>query len=442
MSNLSVTTKIIQKLSNNNGSVIPIAAKDTLSNCAITYIYDKQASKEDGRERAIEEFGTEVLWIGGIPFLKKVFDKTIYKFFKADPNFDIRNLKKNAQGKLDRLEFLVNNAKDKNQKQVLENILKNDNVQKLYKRLHVAKFLTATAATLAGLSGLIIYKQKTTQKELEEKYKKKMELKNAVNKELKNNNTFGAFAPKSSETSFKGSVSKALSGFMYNPVMNMSILDAGITATRLAQGREGERFEIGFKEGFQILFIYCLALPIQKGLEKISEKVFKKPIETEYQLLSSEKLPELLKSKDLPDAIKTMAAKNGDEVLDYIYNNDNALTKMLKISGDIPTLKGSDGVIDSLAHIEPNKVKQASQNISKLLESVKSQADLDKFLKQTKNIKGAAVIANILIGAAAIGILQPMMNIVLRKKKQGGETINPAIKKLETQMEQKFAFKG
>ena len=131
MSNLSVTTKIIQKLSNNNGSVIPIAAKDTLSNCAITYIYDKQASKEDGRERAIEEFGTEVLWIGGIPFLKKVFDKTIYKFFKADPNFDIRNLKKNAQGKLDRLEFLVNNAKDKNQKQVLENILKNDNVQKL-----------------------------------------------------------------------------------------------------------------------------------------------------------------------------------------------------------------------------------------------------------------------------------------------------------------------
>ena len=177
-------------------------------------------------------------------------------------------------------------------------------------------------------------------------------------------------------------------------------------------------------------------------MEKISEKVFKKPIETEYQLLSSEKLPELLKSKDLPDAIKTMAAKNGDEVLDYIYNNNNALTKMLKISGDIPTLKGSDGVIDSLAHIEPNKVKQASQNISKLLESAKSQADLDKFLKQTKNIKGAAVIANILIGAAAIGILQPMMNIVLRKKKQGGETINPAIKKLETQMEQKFAFKG
>ena len=42
MSNMSVTTKIIQKLSNNSGSVIPIAAKDTLSNCAITYIYNQQ----------------------------------------------------------------------------------------------------------------------------------------------------------------------------------------------------------------------------------------------------------------------------------------------------------------------------------------------------------------------------------------------------------------
>ena len=99
MSNLSITTKIFQQLSDSSNSVLPIAAKDTLSNCAITYIYDKKASKEDGKERAIEEFGTEIVWIGGIALLKKLFDKTIYKLFKADPNFDVRNLKKNASGK-------------------------------------------------------------------------------------------------------------------------------------------------------------------------------------------------------------------------------------------------------------------------------------------------------------------------------------------------------
>ena len=70
MSNLSITTRFIQQLSKNGDSVVPIAVKDTLSNCAITYIYDKKASKEDGKERAIEEFGTEALWIGVYHCLK------------------------------------------------------------------------------------------------------------------------------------------------------------------------------------------------------------------------------------------------------------------------------------------------------------------------------------------------------------------------------------
>ena len=442
MSNLSITTKIIQQLSNNSGSVVPIAAKDTLSNCAITYIYNKEASKEDGRERAIEEFGTEVLWIGGIPLLKKLFDITVYKFFKADPDFDIRNLKKNAQGNLERLEFLAKNAPDIKQKQVLENILKNENVQKLYKRLHVAKFITATAATLAGLSGLIIYKQKTTQKELEQKYKNKMELQNACNKEATKSPVFNKFMG-NKETSFKGGgISKFLSGFMYNPVMNMSILDGGITATRLAQGRKGERAEIGFKEGFQILFIYCLAEPIQKGLETLSAKFLKTPIKNEYQLLSSDKLKELITSDTLKDSVETLIKTDDNKVLEYLYKNqENALVKMLKISGELPTIKGSDA-IDALSFVDVKKVKNAAKNISELAQSTAGKADLDKYLSKVKNIKGVSVIANILIGAAAIGILQPMLNIIQRKKNNNGETINPAIKKLEKDMEQKFAFSG
>lgn len=442
MSNLSITTRLIQELSNNSGSVVPIAAKDTLSNCAITYIYDKQASKEDGKERAIEEFGTEILWIGGIPLLKKLFDKIVYKFFKADPSFDIRNLQKNANGKLERLEFLVKNAKDSAQKQTLQNILNSTKLQKMYKNLYIAKFVVATAATLGGLSGLILYKQKNTKKQLEEKYRKKMLLENQLNTEIKNKPVFSAFLGSKKEVSFGNGLTKALSGFMYNPVMNMSILDAGITTTRLVQGRKGERFEIGFKELFQILFIYGLSKPIEKGLEKISKNVFKKPIANEFQLLSNENLSELLKSTDLKDAIDTLTSKNGNEVLDYIFNNDNALIKMLKISGEIPTIKGSNGIIDSLAHIEPDRIKKGAKNISQLLEATAGKADVNKFLKQVKNFKAVAVVLNILIGAAAIGVLQPLLNIVLRKKKNNGESVNPAIKNIEQEMAQKFAFKG
>lgn len=438
MSNLSITTKIFQQLSDSSGSVVPIAAKDTLSNCAITYIYDKKASKEDGKERAIEEFGTEVIWIGGIPLLKKLFDKTIYKLFKADPNFDVRNLKKNASGKLERLEFLAKNAKDAAQKETLENILKSKKMQNMYKGLYVSKFITATAATLAALSGLIIYKQKTTQKELEQKFKQKALIENNARK----SGQFDKFFEKKNDVSFGNALTTKMADFMFNPVKNMSILDAGITTTRLAQARKGERLEIGFKEGFQIAFIYLLAKPIQKGLEAISNGIFKKPIKVEYQLLSNENFSKLMKAPDLKESIKTLLSKKDDELLDYIFNNDNALTKMLKISGEIPTIKKSDGIIDSLAHIELDDIRESTKNISQLLEVTSTKIDKDQFLKQVKNFKAASVVLNILIGAGAIGILQPMLNIVLRKKNNNGETINPAIKNMEQEMAQKFAFKG
>ena len=442
MSNLSVTTRIFQELSKNSDSIIPIAVKDTLSNCAITYIYDKKASKEDGKERAIEEFGTEVLWIGGIPLVKKLFNSTVYKFFKADPNFDIRNLQKGASGNLDRLEFLAKNAKDAIQKQKLEDILKNKNLQKLYKKLHFARFIVATAATLTGLSGLIIYKQKTTEKQLEEKYKNKIKLEHAINSNIKDQEAFSAFTGAKKDVPFGNSITKFLSGYMFNPVNNMKILDAGITTTRITQGRKGEKFEIGFKEIFQIIFIYKLATPIGKGLEKLSEALFKKPISTEFLLLNNKKLLELIQAPELKDAIKTLTSKEGDEILKYIYNNDNALTQMLKISEIIPTIKGSNGVIDSFAHIEPDDIKHGAKEILKLLEATADKADKSKFLKQVRNFKAGAIIANVLIGAAAIGILQPMLNIILRKKKNGGQTANPAFKNIEQQMEQKFAFKG
>ena len=442
MSNLSITTRVIQKLSNNTDSVIPVAVKDTLSNCAITYIYDKQASREDGKERAIEEFGTEVVWIGGIPLLKKLFDATVYKFFNADPKFDVRNLKKNSDGKLEKLEFLAKNAKDATQKKTLENILKDKNLQKLYKKLHVSKFITATGATLAALSALIVFKQKTTQKQIEEKYRNKIKLRRSIANNQIENKVFNNFLGKPKDVSFGNGLTSKMAEYMFNPLKNMQILDGGIAATRLAQGRKGERFEIGFKEGFQIIFMYFLAKPIQVGLEKVSEKLFKTPIKAEFQLLSNENFPQLLNSSGLKESIEAFLSKNDKEALEYIFNNDNALVKMLKISGEIPTIKKGNGVIDSLAYIELDDVRKGAKNILQLLEASVSKSNKDQFLRKVKNFKAVAVVLNILIGAAAIGVLQPMLNIVLRKKKNNGESANPAIKNLETEMAQKFAFEG
>ncbi len=432
-----ITTKIIQSLSDTSGSILPIAAKDTLSNCSITYIYDKKGSKEDGKEKALEEFGTMAIWLGGIPLLKKLFDKTVYKKLNLDPNFDIRKLK---QGATDSLEFSAKSTKDVAQKEFLENLINNPSLQKTYKQLHVAKFAVATATSLAALSGLIMYKQHMTNKELEQKVKEKFKVHTDLQNEIAGAEVFNAVSGKGKKDdknlAFKGS-SALLSQFMYNPVMNMSILDAGITTTRLAQARKGERFEVGFKEFFQILFIYGLASPIQKGLEALSKKIFNVPIETQYQMLSSNEAHNHLKSKELSKHLDDFLVKgklDGDQAkksLEYIYNNsDNPLVKLLKISGDLPTTKA--GEIDSLAHIDANKLQKAAENIKKLVDSAPTKG-MDDYLKKVKQIKGASVIANVVVGAIAIGVLQPLMTIFFREAK-GGDSKNPAIVNIENQM--------
>ena len=449
MSNLSVTTKIFQALGNNKDSLVPTLVKDTACNGAITYIYDKNASKADGRERAIEEFGTEVIWIAGIPAVKWLLDKTLYKIKKADPNFDVRNLKK-AGDSFDRLSYLAENAKDETQKKFLNTLKNSEGLQKTYKKLHFTKFGIATAIPLALLSGLIIFKQQTTNKNLEKKIreannaKKNNPLNSAVENELKKTEAFAAFAgnkqKENKEISFGNKLVQAASQFMYNPLKNQSILDAGITTTRLAQGRKGEKGEILFKELFTIGMYYFFAAPIQKGIEAISNKVFKKPISTEFELLSNKNLSKLLKEEGLKESIETLTNLNDEkQILDYVYKNDNALTKMLKISGDIPTIKGTDGVIDSFKFLDTADVKKSAKNIQELMEQTLKQADAKKFLSKVKVAKGASILANIAIGILAVGVLQPAITIAMRKKQNNGETVNPAISKIENEMQQKFS---
>ena len=79
MSLSSVTTNILSSLGNNTGSVIPIATKDLIQNQVIVAEYAKNGGKHDAFEKFIEENGTSAIWLGGLPLVKKLMDKTIYK---------------------------------------------------------------------------------------------------------------------------------------------------------------------------------------------------------------------------------------------------------------------------------------------------------------------------------------------------------------------------
>ncbi|MCD7740242.1 MAG: hypothetical protein LUH11_02720, partial [Candidatus Gastranaerophilales bacterium] len=84
-----ITTKIISTLGNKE-SLIPVMIKDGVDSASLTYKSFKEGGIVEGKDRAIDEFGTEAIWIGGIPFFKKLFDNTVYKKAKINPEVDPR----------------------------------------------------------------------------------------------------------------------------------------------------------------------------------------------------------------------------------------------------------------------------------------------------------------------------------------------------------------
>ena len=83
--------KIYSTLGNPN-SLIPLGVKDA-SSCLGMTAGSYVTGKEEGVDRFIDEFGTEILWLGGIPAYKWLFDKTVFKAFGFDSKIDPRNLK-------------------------------------------------------------------------------------------------------------------------------------------------------------------------------------------------------------------------------------------------------------------------------------------------------------------------------------------------------------
>ena len=123
---------ILSSLGNNTGSVIPIATKDLIQNQVIVAEYAKNGGKHDAFEKFIEENGTSAIWLGGLPLVKKLMDKTIYKAFNISPDVDIKKLKK---GSSDSIEFAMGKLKEQgkeNGEQFAE-LLKVANNKKSYK---------------------------------------------------------------------------------------------------------------------------------------------------------------------------------------------------------------------------------------------------------------------------------------------------------------------
>ena len=200
---------------------------------------------------------------------------------------------------------------------------------------------------------------------------------------------------------------------------------------------------------------------MQDGMEFLCGKVFKKPIGLDYSVLDSDTLKNAIDSEktkegsskllqqakkviELAGDDKKVTNDNAKKVIDFLFDNaDGEMADVFKKTGDIGVYKTKDGVeqLSLLGKINTDKLKSTAKKTIDTIESAVKNSDTTKYLKNTKFLKGAAIIANIGISAILLGYLQPKLNIALRKKFNNGDNTNPAIRNLTNEMEQKLAFK-
>ena len=161
MSIQAITTKVVSTLGNKE-SLIPIMIKDGVDSASLTCKSFKEGGAVEGMDRFIDEFGTQAIWIGGIPFYKKLIDLTAYKAAKINPAVDPRIISNSEYAKwaTDNAKGIMSNSKTQGVKEAITDCLKDGG--KKAKGLFKGKVIAATALTLGTFFLLTKTKQNKT----------------------------------------------------------------------------------------------------------------------------------------------------------------------------------------------------------------------------------------------------------------------------------------
>lgn len=436
----AVTASSIYSTLGNNNSLVPMAIKDIANSVGLTAGSYITGDKLEGKDRFLDEFGTQAIWLFGIPAYKKIIDLTLYKALKIDPNFDVRNFSKKRNKLIDKT---IKYA-DSSIKESIKNAAKNPNFSK---NLAVSKFVVSTALTILTYTGLTKYRHNQTKKAAQKEILAEMQLENQNNKDKflytkpANKTAFQGVQKNNKQPAFTGGISE----FMYNPVKNLMILDGSITGERLAESRNKQEL-IGYaiKEGSFWAFMYFASKPIQKFLENRAEKNNMKPvsIDLDARVIESKELEKAFKDGTLAQSTnKVLKLESYDSMLDFIHNNpDDFVVQMAKKSDILPTLKNATQAdnVDYRQFIDYDEfqgVASKLQKLSKKFEAFKATDAKDKtleaFLKNVKKVKRGSILLNIGACIGALGILAPALMIAMRKfdKENQGFQVKEDLKK-------------
>lgn len=388
----------------NPNSLIPLLVKDSASTTGMT-AGSMITGREEGQDRLIDEVGTEIIWLCAIPAFKWLFDKTIFKSFNLDSEFDVRNLKNK-----DILEKIKEHAPTEDIKKNLEKIAKK---QGLFKNLALYKFFFSTGMAVASYIGLTRAKQTYT----ENKIKKNLIAEYNAQKAKQNNND----KQNTDKPSFKG-IGEVVKNFAFSPVRNMWLLDGAITTERLADSRTPQEFAgYAIKEGSILCFMYYAGGKIQKALENRALKKHNRTIGLDVRVYENGNLQKAFESgtvKQSLEIFKRAITLNDADLYEFIHKNpENDIIKSAKEAKMIKMYNKTDK-IDTRKYIDLDEIKNAYKNIDALytqyLDAIKKGDTAENFFKHVKKLKRNSILMNIGSCMFALGVVTPAVMLAKR----------------------------
>ena len=414
-----INASTIYSVLGNNSSLIPLGIKDVANSCGLTTASYIAGDSVEGKDRFIDEFGTQAIWLGGIPTYKYLLDKTMFKAAKLDPKIDVRILKDKN---------ILQAAQDFAPTKEIENSIgKAVKQQKLFKGLTLAKFGLSTLLTMISYFALTKFRHKYTENQIKKDFLAKQN-NQYYDKNIPFSSAFSNIH-KAKQPSFTG----GLQNFMFDPVKNLMIVDGVITGERFAHSRNPQDF-MGYviKEGSFWLFMYWAGSLISNALEKHAEKKHNKSIDLDARVIESQKLRDSIFDGSLKKHIE--AFKNADKSdLDlYKYavsQKDNLVVEMAKKSDIISLLKNSDKV-DTRAYLNLGNtnaddfggLRGVCKKLEKLLNQYEtSNEDIDVFMKSLRKLKRGTVLKNMGACIGALGVVAPAIMLLMRKTGDNSE---------------------
>lgn len=390
----------------NNSSVYPLIVRDcgieVPTKIAMTYNQNLKDSKQMAnnalRERLIDEYGTSIVWLGGIPLMNAVADWGIKKL-GYDPKVNVSLLKENErQGLKYNIEKFKNLAPD--EVKAMEKVLKNKST---YQKLLAGKFVLSTAIPIA-IMGYYLPKFNFA---LTDKLRKKQEaVKPIVQDTLIEEKRYEM----GENPSFKG-LSSTLANM--STVNKMAITDGGLTIGRVGTARNKyEKMENGFKMSMMMFLNFIAPIWIAKGLDNLSGKLFNTNVNLDPMLLADKQFV-----KEIKDGSLQIPESNYIEYLDK--NPDSKISKLCEKYCGVKYLKNR--VRDPREFVDEKKIGKFLDELRKFSKEAAASGNVDKYAKKALKVKSANILANVGISSFLLAAVLPKVTFILRKKVTGSD---------------------